>query len=345
MLKKRASIEEIAAALGTTPASVRHSIQNWQPYRGAKPKPAGKIDAKDTVAFTAVERYLRRNYPAGGVALERALERARGAFEEKSAKPVTPARERKTVPSDSAKEVRQQPTVSLAKVREAIETNGHIEILIGGQKAHVGKITVAKGRRGWPDGAWITDHSKGLSGPVGFTKRAAKQAITERAFEQLRPEYVRKRAEFKRRAKEWAYGGSPKAQKDDGDGDGGAKRDSPRPDRGQGGGSPAKPPASKDELKGKPMYQGHKGSGVGYLKPDNPSRRDADSDTVVSERRPKKADKHPRSPLKGKFARVGAKLARRSAPKAKPRARASNRGKIKSMGMAGAPEIRVVRRS
>ena len=46
------------------------------------------------------------------------------------------------------------------------------------------------------------------------------------------------------------------------------------------------------------LYQGHKGPGVGILKPDAPSRRDGDKDTVVAERRPRKSEKHPKSPIK-----------------------------------------------
>ena len=45
------------------------------------------------------------------------------------------------------------------------------------------------------------------------------------------------------------------------------------------------------------LYQGHKGPGIGYLKPDLPERRDGDGDTVVAERRPSKADEYETSPL------------------------------------------------
>ena len=46
------------------------------------------------------------------------------------------------------------------------------------------------------------------------------------------------------------------------------------------------------------LYQGHKGPGVGVLKTDAPHRRDGDKDTVVAERRPRKSEKHPKSPIK-----------------------------------------------
>ena len=45
------------------------------------------------------------------------------------------------------------------------------------------------------------------------------------------------------------------------------------------------------------LYQGHKGPGIGFLKPDLPERRDGDGDTVVAERRPRKADEYETSPL------------------------------------------------
>ena len=55
--------------------------------------------------------------------------------------------------------------------------------------------------------------------------------------------------------------------------------------------------ASQIVLEGEKLYRGHKGPGVGYLKRVLPDRRDGDSDTVVGERRPRKKDKHPRSPV------------------------------------------------
>ena len=52
-------------------------------------------------------------------------------------------------------------------------------------------------------------------------------------------------------------------------------------------------PESADET----LYQGHKGPGIGHLKPDMPERRDGDSDTVVVERKPRKSDDFEPSPL------------------------------------------------
>ena len=52
-------------------------------------------------------------------------------------------------------------------------------------------------------------------------------------------------------------------------------------------------PETTDET----LYQGHKGPGIGYLKPDMPERRDGDSDTVVVERKPRKSDDFEPSPL------------------------------------------------
>ena len=45
------------------------------------------------------------------------------------------------------------------------------------------------------------------------------------------------------------------------------------------------------------LFQGHKGPGIGFLKPDRPDLPDGDRDTVVAERRPRKADQYVRSPL------------------------------------------------
>ena len=53
------------------------------------------------------------------------------------------------------------------------------------------------------------------------------------------------------------------------------------------------PPANQADT----LYQGHKGPGIGYLKPDRPNRRDGDGDTVVQERRPRKGDQYNPSPL------------------------------------------------
>ena len=55
--------------------------------------------------------------------------------------------------------------------------------------------------------------------------------------------------------------------------------------------------ASEAVATGDELYQGHKGPGIGYLKPDLPERRDGDGDTVVAERRPRKADEYETSPL------------------------------------------------
>ena len=52
-------------------------------------------------------------------------------------------------------------------------------------------------------------------------------------------------------------------------------------------------PESTDET----LYQGHKGPGIGHLKPDMPERRDGDGDTVVVERKPRKSDDFEPSPL------------------------------------------------
>ena len=38
------------------------------------------------------------------------------------------------------------------------------------------------------------------------------------------------------------------------------------------------------------LYQGHRGPGIGFLADSMPERRDRDKDTVVAERRPRKAD-------------------------------------------------------
>ena len=56
--------------------------------------------------------------------------------------------------------------------------------------------------------------------------------------------------------------------------------------------------APKEPEKVPVLYQGHKGPGVGVLKTDAPHRRDGDKDTVVAERRPRKSEKHPKSPIK-----------------------------------------------
>ena len=47
----------------------------------------------------------------------------------------------------------------------------------------------------------------------------------------------------------------------------------------------ATPPTADGEL-----YQGHRGPGIGFLADSMPERRDGDKDTVIAERRPRKAD-------------------------------------------------------
>ena len=75
----------------------------------------------------------------------------------------------------------------------------------------------------------------------------------------------------------------------------------------------ARMPASQVVID-EPLYQGHKGPGIGYLKPDLPERRDGDGDTVVAERKPRKADQYQPSPLPvpqrltDKYARIAATL-------------------------------------
>ena len=78
-----------------------------------------------------------------------------------------------------------------------------------------------------------------------------------------------------------------------------------------GGGAKAKAGAqqahtSKLDLDDLPMYRGHKGPGVGYLKADLPSLRDGDSDRVVAERRAKKNMEYKKAPVR----RAGSKPAK-----------------------------------
>ena len=68
------------------------------------------------------------------------------------------------------------------------------------------------------------------------------------------------------------------------------RRATPKPE-------PVAEAASEAVATGDELYQGHKGPGIGYLKPDLPERRDGDGDTVVAERRPRKADEYETSPL------------------------------------------------
>ena len=99
---------------------------------------------------------------------------------------------------------------------------------------------------------------------------------------------------------------------------------------------PDTPDGSRDDK----LYQGHKGPGIGHLKPDQPDRRDGDSDTVVAERRPRKSDQYEKSPL-----RMAAALARRLRGK---RPKPSRRGQQPVTGLKSAPGsvpgVRVVSR-
>ena len=73
-------------------------------------------------------------------------------------------------------------------------------------------------------------------------------------------------------------------------------------------------PVPVESAGGATLYQGHWGKGIGDLKPDNPTRRDGDGDTVVAERRPRKNDEYERSPLPvpdhiaAKYAKIAAAL-------------------------------------
>ena len=90
-------------------------------------------------------------------------------------------------------------------------------------------------------------------------------------------------------------------------------------------------PARQVVLDGVDFYQGHKGPGIGYLKPDLPERRDGDGDTVVAERKPRKADQYQRSPLPvpprltRKYARIAVALKPGGTGKARQRSRPKSR--------------------
>ena len=125
-------------------------------------------------------------------------------------------------------------------------------------------------------------------------------------------------------------------------GDRGAPIEAPKPKADTPAGE--KPPASKVLLSDEPLYQGHKGPGVGYLKSALPERRDGDSDTVTGERRPRKADKFKKSPvpLKGKYARIAAAAELKAKKKRRPAKR--RKPKLKSSPHAGAPQIKIISR-
>ena len=89
---------------------------------------------------------------------------------------------------------------NIKKVQQCIEVNGYVEFPISGVTARVRRIRVAKNERGWKNGTWVTDHMRGLSGYVGFSRPDAKQAITAAAVEQLEPANVERRAEERKRA-------------------------------------------------------------------------------------------------------------------------------------------------
>ena len=104
--------------------------------------------------------------------------------------------------------------------------------------------------------------------------------------------------------------------------------------------------ASQVVVDGEPFYQGHKGPGIGYLKPALPERRDGDGDTVVGERRPRKADQYEKSPLpvpqslNAKYARIAANLNDKPKPR---RSRSRARVGLKSKA-TGVPRIKIVSR-
>ena len=105
------------------------------------------------------------------------------------------------------------------------------------------------------------------------------------------------------------------------------------------------------------LYQGHIGPGIGELKTENPSRRDGDNDTVVAERRPRKADVYEPSPLplpesakarKERWERTKAFMLEKDAGKQKERKRKRSGGGRKPRDKAqtspgGVPRVVVVR--
>ena len=108
-------------------------------------------------------------------------------------------------------------------------------------------------------------------------------------------------------------------------------------------------PASKVVLDGEPFYQGHKGPGIGYLKPDLPERRDGDGDTVVAERRPRKSDEFKRSPLPaprltGKYAKLAAVALSKTASKRRTARRHSRSSDGLKNPSWGAPSIKIITR-
>ena len=113
-------------------------------------------------------------------------------------------------------------------------------------------------------------------------------------------------------------------------------------------------PASKEVVEGEPLYQGHKGPGIGYLQGVLPERRDGDGDTVVAERRPRKADEYELSPeavpprLTDDYKKLGKALSSRAAANKRRKTRRKTKGarpdqpKLESPGHV--PSIKVITR-
>ena len=106
--------------------------------------------------------------------------------------------------------------------------------------------------------------------------------------------------------------------------------------------APVDTPAPSDQL---PLFQGHNKAGIGHLKPDMPERRDGDGDTVVAERRPRKADEFKRSPLPvpEKYQAQARALAR-SRPKAKRKSGGSRKKNDGLRSSSGTPRMRIVQK-
>ena len=115
---------------------------------------------------------------------------------------------------------------------------------------------------------------------------------------------------------------------------------------------PKRQPASSVSVEGEPLYQGHKGPGIGYLKDVVPERRDGDGDTVVAERRPRKADEFKKSPepvpagLSDKYRKIGSELTSRAtaAKRGKGRRRRSKAAAPKLDSPQRPPSLKIVTR-